>query len=299
MAFTLIELLVVIAIIALLMGLLLAAVQKVRSAAAQTACSNQLHQCALALLHYHDHSHRFPRGFALTPGDEQRRFAGWGVELLPYVEQSAAFARAEADFRTQSFEISPASHAGLSTVISAYLCPADFRIRTPQRSERDSVIVAFTSYLGVCGNNCDTRTDGVLYADSRIGLKQVSDGASHTLLLGERPPSHDFHLGWWYGGVGQMGLGRITGSAEMILGVREQNVMVPIVAGSPCGPGVYSFKAAAGFSDPCGAFHFWSPHGDGANFAFCDGSVHFLRHSANDALPELATRAGGESVEIP
>jgi prepilin-type processing-associated H-X9-DG protein len=53
------------------------------------------------------------------------------------------------------------------------------------------------------------------------------------------------------------------------------------------------------FDDPCGMFHFWSPHPGGANFAFCDGSVRFLAYSANDVLPALATRAGGEPVAVP
>ena len=54
-----------------------------------------------------------------------------------------------------------------------------------------------------------------------------------------------------------------------------------------------------GFSDPCGLFHFWSPHAGGANFALCDGSVRFVRTEANDLLPALASRAGGEVAEVP
>ena len=89
-----------------------------------------------------------------------------------------------------------------------------------------------------------------------------------------------------------------TGSAEMILGVREQNLL-PIVSGSKCGPGAWPYQPAAGFDDPCGVFHFWSPHPGGANFAFCDGSVRFLPYSADTILPALATRAGGEVVTLP
>jgi prepilin-type processing-associated H-X9-DG protein len=110
----------------------------------------------------------------------------------------------------------------------------------------------------------------------------------------KRPPSADFQFGWWYAGAGQ----RSRGMADLILSVREPNLQ-KIVSGSKCGPGVYPFRAAAGFDDQCGIFHFWSPHSGGAHFAFVDGSVRFLSYSANDILPALATRAGGESFEMP
>jgi prepilin-type processing-associated H-X9-DG protein len=84
----------------------------------------------------------------------------------------------------------------------------------------------------------------------------------------------------------------------MVLSVREPNLQ-PIVSGSPCGPGQYPFRPANGFDDPCGMFHFWSPHPGGANFAFCDGSVRFLAYSADRIMPALATRAGGEAVSVP
>jgi prepilin-type processing-associated H-X9-DG protein len=84
----------------------------------------------------------------------------------------------------------------------------------------------------------------------------------------------------------------------LVLGVREPNLLL-VTVGSPCGPGRYPFTAAAGFNDPCGVFHFWSPHPGGANFAFADGSVRVLRYSADPILPALATRAGGEAVSLP
>jgi prepilin-type processing-associated H-X9-DG protein len=83
----------------------------------------------------------------------------------------------------------------------------------------------------------------------------------------------------------------------LYLSVREPNLQ-RIVSSSPCGPGQYPFMPATGFDDPCGMFHFWSPHSGGANFAFADGSVRFLRYSANDLMPALATRAGGESASV-
>lgn len=148
-----------------------------------------------------------------------------------------------------------------------------------------------SSYLGVCGSN-GLKNDGVLYRNSRTKFADVTDGLSNTLFLGERPPGHDFHYGWWYAGRGQLG----SGSGDMILGVKEPN-LEPIQPDSPCGPGVYSFGPSR-FDDPCGAFHFWSPHPGGANFAFGDGAVRFLSYSARDLLPALASRAGGEPAFV-
>ncbi len=169
----------------------------------------------------------------------------------------------------------------------------DSRIATAQLSQRTNTLVAFTSYLGVAGRDAATTRDGLLFQDSLTRLTDVPDGTSNTLLIGERPPSHDFQFGWWYAGVGQ----QLTGSADLLLGVREPNLQ-PIVSGSTCGPGRYPFSAASSFNDPCGMFHFWSPHSGGANFAFADGSVQFIRYTANDIMPALATRAGGESISL-
>ena len=77
--------------------------------------------------------------------------------------------------------------------------------------------------------------------------------------------------------------------------MREPNLQ-PIVSGSACGPGRYPFVAASGFNDPCGTFHFWSPHPGGANFVFADGSVRFLSYSADPLMPAIASRAGGEAA---
>jgi prepilin-type processing-associated H-X9-DG protein len=143
----------------------------------------------------------------------------------------------------------------------------------------------------VSGKNYSTR-DGMLFQNSRTRLIDATDGTSNTLLLGERPPSTDFQFGWWYAGVGQRG----SGSGDIILGVREANLQ-PVTTGS-CPPGNYPFMSG-NFNNQCDMFHFWSPHPGGANFAFGDGSVHFLSYSANDILPALASRAGGEPVAIP
>jgi prepilin-type processing-associated H-X9-DG protein len=136
------------------------------------------------------------------------------------------------------------------------------------------------------------RHDGLLYLDSRLRFAAIRDGTSTTLMVGERPPSADKSLGWWYAGWGQ----QKNGSADSVLGVQELNT-------SPktqkiCPPGPYDFRPG-NLDNPCDAFHFWSLHPGGAHFLFADGSVHFLRYSVAPLMPALATRAGGETVTLP
>ena len=291
-AFTLVELLVVIGVIGILMALLLPAVQKVRGSASRLDCQNRMKQLALALHAHHDALHRLPPGHRSPSTPDRLPYSGWTLDVLPFVEQQPLFDQSRQAFRAHPYPFAP-RHAGFETVVPAFGCPADSRVSSVQVSTRTNHRVGLTSYLGVSGLNYKTK-DGVLHQDSVVRFADVTDGLSNTLLLGERPPSADLQLGWRYAGTGQLN----TGSAEMILGVRDHNLL-PVVSGSACGPGAWPFMDATGFSDPCGTFHYWSPHGGGANFALADGSVRFVRYAANDVLPALASREGGEVAVLP
>lgn len=287
-AFTVIELLVVIAIVAILMGLLLSAVQRVRAAAVRTKCANNLKQLGLALHNGHDAQRRLPPGCSYENGASPQPHMSWLARMLPYVEQEAMWRESLQAYSQNTFFETPPHFPILKRVVPTFVCPSDNRSEAPW----DFIVfqVAFTDYLGVWGTD-HTQRDGVLYLDSRVRLTDITDGTSNTLMIGERPPSADNKLGWWYAGWGQSK----DGSAEMLLGVRELNDHPRY---TDCSHGPYHFTAGKPTNN-CDLFHFWSYHPGGANFAFADGSVRFLSYSADSVFPALSTRAGGEVVQIP
>ena len=288
--YTLIELLVVIAIIGILLALLLPAVQKARAAAARIQCANNLHQIALALHNYHDAQSTLPPGVTSQQRGEPFPRMSWLARLLPYLEQDALWRATVAAYDYLPVPFTDPPHVGFGTPIRMFSCPADGRTLDVQPTHRDRR-PALTSYVGVLGTAYD-HTDGVLFRDSRVRLTDITDGTSNTLTAGERPPSADLWYGWWYAGYGQAG----SGSADMLLGARERNLGGTYV--SACPPGAYHFGPGQ-VTQQCDLFHFWGLHDGGAHFLFADGSVRFLDYSADSVLPALATRAGGEAVELP
>jgi prepilin-type N-terminal cleavage/methylation domain-containing protein/prepilin-type processing-associated H-X9-DG protein len=284
---TLVELLVVIAIIGVLLALLLPAVQRVRDAANRIQCLNHLKQIGLAHYHYHDSHQVLPPGCSYRNGADPYPHMSWCTRLLPFLEQEAMWRDAQKAFAEEPFFLKNPPHTGLATVMPPFTCPADPRTLV---SHGGKVKIACTAYLGVEGIDQSSH-DGLLFLDSRVRLADVTDGTSNTLMVGERPPSADLVLGWWYAGWGQSK----DGSCDMVLGVRERNVSI---YGAGCPPGPYQYGSGR-TSNQCDAFHYWSLHFGGANFLFADGSVRLLPYSANAIMPALATRAGGEPAALP
>ena len=287
-AYSILEVVVVVALLGLLATLILGAVQRVRAAAVRTQCANHLRQLGLALHQYHDARSHLPPGVSSPSNPDRMPFLGWPARLLPYLEQQALWDQAVTAFGSEPNFLRP-PHPGDRSV-GVFLCPLDGRIRGEGSEGFQKVRRGFLSYLGVSGTN-PAKEDGILYLDSATRLASVADGTSNTLAAGERPPSANFVFGWWYGGWGQ----EMDGTCDLTLGVRTKNRSA-YDPGCPTGP--FPF-AAAGFTDPCHHFQFWSAHPGGAHFLFADGSVRFLRYDADSILPALATRAGSEPVTLP
>jgi prepilin-type N-terminal cleavage/methylation domain-containing protein len=186
---TLIELLVVIGIVTVLLGLTLAAVQQARAAAARAQCLSNLWQIGLGLHGFHDVNNAFPPGVSSGRGPDPYRYLNWHSRILPFVEQPGLWAEAEAAYKADPNRPLWADppHPPLSAVVKLYACPADGRTTAPAR-DRYGNLAAFTDYLGVRGG-VGIRKDGILFLDSQVRVADITDGASSTLLVGERPPS--------------------------------------------------------------------------------------------------------------
>jgi prepilin-type N-terminal cleavage/methylation domain-containing protein/prepilin-type processing-associated H-X9-DG protein len=284
--FTLLELVVVLAICALLLALLLAGIHRVRDAALRAQCANNLRQIGLALHGYHNAHQSLPPG--LRTEQDPYLYMSWHTRILPFLEQQALWELAVTEYALRPIYYAPPRHAGFSIPVSVFVCPADGR---KVGTVPEGYQAGLTTYLGVMGST-GVSHDGLLYTNSLVRMRDITDGTSNTLAVGERPPSPDLRWGWWYAGLGQDG----TGMGDMVLGATAVRITYRLPT---CPHGPYQFGPGS-LDHLCDLFHFWSVHvGGGAHFLFADGSVRFLPYSAASVLPALATRAGGEVVDVP
>lgn len=177
--FTLVELLVVIAIIAILVGLLLPAVQAVRESSRRMQCQNNLRQIGIALHNYHAAFRKLPPGgLQVRPQVRRGKQLAWSAFLLPYLEQSAAYEQINFDYAFDH----PVNEQAAAVPIETYLCPSTTRY-TPLQDGRGA-----TDYGGIYGERIVTRNDpprGVMIHDRAIRFRDILDGTSTTLTVSE------------------------------------------------------------------------------------------------------------------
>ncbi len=294
-AFTLIELLVVIAIIAVLIALLVPAVQKVREAAARADCQNNLKQIGLALHNYHDTFTRFPP--AVGPNAPLPKYGedSWLRHILPYIEQAHQVTTAELVMVT-----CPSDPRG----IDGYYDPT-VSVPAPLNTPHGlTAYLAVEGYDAMSGKGLYPVSEGIMYKDSRTKLIHITDGASNTLLVAERPP---FPTQPAIGMAGAMGWWDSNWEGDVSIGMKNTvNIAAPYEMG-PC-PSPDYFRPepkntviATGTYYPtlyCEANHAWSFHSGGANMLLADGSVRFVSYTGSMILVPMSTRAGDEFVDM-
>jgi prepilin-type N-terminal cleavage/methylation domain-containing protein/prepilin-type processing-associated H-X9-DG protein len=277
--FTLIELLVVIAIIAILISLLVPAVQKVREAAAKTQCTNNLKQMGVAMHAYHDTYKVFAPAFTKVTApplpNQVTSNWGWGTMILPYVEQAGLYStlNPQQNNLTQS--------ATTNQMLAVFSCPADGSgFQNPN--------------IGNYGKSNYAASEQISDGGSVINMQMITDGTSNTLMIGERDMTLQVGAAW-AGRDPATNTGTIAVVGRPNWPINTQFSLAFLQANPP--PGTYAADKAAG---QCKSFSWTSMHLGGANFLFCDGSVHLISDSIDsDPAQQNCTNPGTLAPPLP
>ena len=286
--FTLIELLVVIAIIAVLIALLLPAVQSAREAARRAQCCNNVMQLGIALQGYESSHEVLPPGVVNPTGpilDQPKGYHfGWIVQILPYLEQRNTYNHF--NFKMGVYETE--NFTTRTTLIRSLVCPSDSSANPGPSG------VAMTSYVG-SHNDVESpisaTNKGVLFLNSAVRFEDITDGSSQTIFLGEKLNTTPDE-GWASGTRASL---RNSGS-----GINLTPSLSPGIGSGGDDDGDGSGASATATSAADALSHvggYSSRHPGGANYAFGDGSVRFLKNSINRRIFRwLANRADGEMI---
>lgn len=295
-AFTLVELLTTIAIIGVLVSIALPAAQAARAAARRSACSNQLRQWSLGLHHHVAAHRRLPAGYlseVLPDGEDAGPGWGWAVQLLPYVEEANAAALVDLTAPLGG----SAAAAFRTLVLPGSVCPADANFQAmldvPEIGT-DAVLcrLSAASYVASAGTIrptcklCRDQFDGAFGRNRKVEPRELVDGLSKTLALGER--STRWAAATLWGVVPRSQLkdhqhpGQYVAGPAYVLGTTFKD-----------GFNIEESKIERDEMATSYAESFGSDHAGGANFGFCDGGVRFIRDNVDPAVMNaLATRAG-------
>jgi prepilin-type N-terminal cleavage/methylation domain-containing protein/prepilin-type processing-associated H-X9-DG protein len=281
--FTLIELLVVIAIIAILIGLLIPAVQKVREAASRAKCENNLHQLGVALHNHHGTYNGFPAAKTTTP-----KTHSWFPYILPFLEQETLANRYRFDRNWDDAATNDADPGGVNqTVLDGLLCPSapSGRLGSRHRGITDyDAINQVTRPNPFVANlpPSDSTWVGVLGLNVKRRLSDIKDGSSNTLLVVESAGRNQrWQMGVEVATGGDTGAWANPGTSIVVSGFNPATLTGP----GPCGVNCINDNEIYAF------------HSGVANVLFADGSVRTLKANLDVGIViALTTRSHGEVV---
>jgi type II secretory pathway pseudopilin PulG len=273
-------LLVVIAIIAILIALLLPAVQQAREAARRTSCKNNMKQISLALHNYETTHSVFPPGVLGTTGNTTAAniLTTWEAMILPFLEQSSLYSQYNFNVRFDH----ALNALAVRTILPMYLCPSQ-----PQASLVND-LYGPSHYAGIAGTTPGAN-DGFLFPLSSVRMRDLTDGTSNTIASGEIA----FEFGGWARGAINAGGGGGGGSGQgFARGVLRWWKSAPACAKAGFNPPVTNCSGSVERQ-----FQFSSPHVSGCHFSLGDGSARFVSENIDlNVYKALITRSGGETI---